>query len=354
MKNYHCQQCNQPIFFNSEVCINCSSILGFDPTSMEMLSLIDNGLVNNNGKRVLIDHYGREFLQCQNGVDYNVCNWLVPGDSQHVLCKGCQFNRTIPNLSNPANIRRWYNFEQAKKRLLFTLFKLKLPIADGHTHPDKGLIFDLIEDHRTNLYDYSGDFVHTGYLDGLITINALEADDVERAVVKQQMNETYRTLIGHLRHESGHFIWPFIQNNESLMAEFKTLFGDVSENYTQTLENYYQNGPALDWQQNFISAYASSHPSEDWAEVWGHYLFIYDATETALAYGIIPPTNKRLGIQARVLLWQKLSVVLNELNRSAGLDDAYPFVLNKTVRQKLTFIEKTIDFMRVEQDALAS
>ncbi len=349
MKSWRCHECDQAVFFHDLMCVNCSATLGFDPESMEMLSLRKKGGSDQTGRQVLVDHFGREFLQCHNGVQYGVCNWLIPVDNPHTFCKGCQLNRTIPNLDNPTNIIRWNNFEHAKKRLLFTLFRLEISISSGHSNPEKGLLFDLIEDHRTNFEDFSGSFVHTGHLDGLITINALEADDVQRAAVKQEMNETYRTLIGHLRHESGHFIWSFVKKNDQLMQEFEALFGDESIDYGSTMENYYKHGPADNWQKHYISPYASAHPAEDWAEVWGHYLFIYDAIETALSYGVIPPPQKKIGIQARILLWQKLSVVLNELNRSAGLDDAYPFVLNKTIRQKLEFVDKAVDYLRVGQ-----
>ena len=123
--------------------------------------------------------------------------------------------------------------------------------------------------------------MRTGYLGGVITINTLEADEVARTAAAEELKESYRTVLGHLRHESGHYYWSLLNPDAALLGEFRALFGDETADYGAALERYYRDGAPDDWQQEFISAYASSHPSEDWAECWGHYLHIYDALETA-------------------------------------------------------------------------
>jgi hypothetical protein len=40
------------------------------------------------------------------------------------------------------------------------------------------------------------------------------------------------------------------------------------------------------WRDNFVSAYATTHPWEDFAETFAHYLHIVDTLETANAFGI--------------------------------------------------------------------
>ena len=333
MKQFNCQ-CGQPVYFDSERCLACGLRLGFDPGSMAMLSLEPKG-----------DHWqaanGELFRLCDNTLQFNVCNWLVPEAEDHSLCEGCRFNRTIPNLSNPSNKLRWQRLEEGKKRLLYTLKQLNLPLENGWEQPESGLLFDFIEDERSN-EAYAETFVTTGYLGGVITINALEADDAARETQRLQMNETYRTVLGHLRHESGHYYWQRLVPDEDLLDQFREVFGDERQDYGAALERYYAEGPLPGWEYAHISAYASAHPAEDWAESWGHYLHIYDALETAAAHGLIATWPGETPIGERIELWRQLSITLNELNRSVGRRDAYPFVLNDVVAQKLSFVDAFI------------
>ncbi len=339
MKAFHCQ-CSQAIFFDSSYCINCNAILGFDPVELEMRAL------SPESDGVLRDPVGRLYRYCRNRLDYGVCNWLIAAGDDATLCKSCEFNRMIVNLGDPRNVRRWQRFETAKKRLFFTLMRLGLPLVNGFDDPKNGLMLDFIEDQRSSPWLYPEAFVHTGYYGGVITINALEADDAMRESVKDEMNERYRTLLGHLRHESGHYYWTLLNADPDTRARFTVVFGDESADYRAALDAHYAGGPPAGWENRYISAYASAHPSEDWAETWGHYLHIYDALETAATCGAIEQSPETIDIDTRILVWQRLSIVLNELNRSSGLADAYPFLLNAVVAEKFRFVDGIIYQLR--------
>ena len=338
MKQFYCQ-CGQAVFFDSERCLGCGSRLGFDPQSMSMLALLPQG-------KLWQAPDGSLFKLCDNTLRFDVCNWVLPQEQEHTLCQACQFNRTVPNQSIPHNKQRWQRLEEGKKRLFYTLMQLGLPLVNGWDNPDRGLLMDFIEDDRSSNV-YAETFVHTGYLGGIITINTLEADDAAREAQRLQMNETYRTVLGHMRHESGHYYWQWLDPEAGLLAEFREIFGNEQADYGQALDKYYSEGPVPDWQSSYISSYASAHPVEDWAESWGHYLHIYDALETSAAHGMIEQWPDDMDIHQRIGHWRKLSLTLNELNRSVGRRDAYPFLLNSAVEEKLTFVDEVIGRLRI-------
>ncbi len=334
MRRFWCD-CGHPLFFESTSCNNCGAQVGYDPRSGDMLPL------RGNRTSSLFQAQG-DFDWCANGQNHAVCNWLVPADQKGNLCEGCRFNRTIPWLGKEENIQRWKGFEVAKKRLLYTLTSLQLPLVDGSTDPERGLLFDFIEDQRSNPVMLES-FVSTGYLSGVITINAMEADDLAREQERVRMNESYRTLLGHLRHESGHFFQAYVLHDEALNSEFRRLFGDPDTDYQAALQRHYDLGPAEGWSNYYISSYASAHPVEDWAECWSHYLHMIDTLETAAAYRMIESPDLQRDFRSIANQWRNLSVVMNELNRSIGLADAYPFVINEWVEQKLAFVGRSIE-----------
>lgn len=343
MKLFQCR-CGQTIYFESHSCINCGALLRFDPAELRMRSL------DISASGALVDASGESFVGCENGRLYGNCNWLRPAADENPLCFGCQFNRTIPALTSPESVRRWSRLETSKKRLFYTLLSLRLPLVSGHKDPDNGLLLDFVEDSRTDPYRYPEAFLHTGFLGGVVTINVLEADDVAREAVKAEMNESYRTVLGHLRHESGHYYWSLFAPDDDDVRRFEELFGYIGEDYGASLERYYTNGPAPDWPTRCISAYASAHPVEDWAESWGHYLHIFDVLETAAAHGVTDTPPFDGDIRSRIATWRSLSITLNELNRSIGLGDAYPFVVNGLVEEKLVYVDSVIARLRLAAD----
>jgi len=66
----------------------------------------------------------------------------------------------------------------------------------------------------------------------------------------------------------------------------RELFGDETTDYGAALGSYYREGPKPDWNRHYVTAYASSHPHEDWAETFAHYIHIVDTLDSARAYGI--------------------------------------------------------------------
>ena len=335
MKLFRCE-CGQRVFFENTSCIHCGRTLGFDVARQTMVSLsfTDTGSADSSGNL---------YRQCRNQTDYQVCNWLIPVADSSPLCAACRLNGTIPNLANPGNLERWQRLEQAKRRLLYGLVTLGLPIPTGE------LVFHFKEDQRSNPW-VAEPHVLTGHAFGHITINVAEADPVMREASRVDFNEPYRTLLGHFRHESGHFYWGKLVKSYGALAAFRQLFDDERADYAAALTHYRDHGPVRNWHESFISAYASSHPHEDWAETWAHYLHIMDTLETAAESGVIPalPGDDWLA------QWLELSVVLNELNRSMGVRDAYPFTLTETVVAKLEFTRQRVADWRRNSPATAA
>jgi hypothetical protein len=329
VKRFYCN-CGGEIFFENHQCLNCQTAVGFDPERMQMVTL---------------DH-AEHLAYCANEPQFGACNWVRSQSSDNPLCTACQFNRTIPNLGLDDNLKYWTLLEQAKKRLFFTLMQLGLPLHSGWEKPGSGLLFDFLDDARSKPEHFEDSFVTSGFSHGVVTLNLLEADDIARAAMQAEMREPYRTLLGHFRHESGHYYWSLLVANAQRLSDFKCLFGDPDADYANALETYYQNGPAPRWSETHISAYATAHPLEDWAETWGHYLHIFDALETAQAHNLIPSMTEDVTIADRVSAWQQVSVMLNELNRSVGRTDAYPFSIGPLVVEKLQLVDRVIEDLR--------
>ena len=278
-------------------------------------------------------------LLCKNAADYDVCNWLA-GLPENPYCASCELNETIPNLMEPTRRSWWQSLEQAKRRLVYALIRLKLPIV-GKDRDPHGLAFQFIEDQRTNP-EVLEEHVATGHLNGLITINIAEADLVNRAITRQNTGELYRTLLGHFRHESGHYYFNKLVSNNQVLSQFRELFGDETVDYAAALDRYYAETSKLPADPDMISHYAQSHPLEDWAEVWAHYLHMIDTLETAKDYGLHQGSIRFDNFDETLLKWSELTVLLNSLNRSMGLEDAYPFVLSGMALTKLRFVHDLI------------
>ncbi|HSG63754.1 MAG TPA: putative zinc-binding metallopeptidase, partial [Gammaproteobacteria bacterium] len=328
-------------------CINCGRRLAFlpDRRTMSALEAAGEGLW-----RAPLAGMTALYRPCANGTQGDVCNWMVPQPDENPWCRSCRLNQIIPNLDDAQNRLYWKRIEVAKRRLVYSLLRLGLPIVDRHQDPQLGLAFNFLADQPD-----SGEFsdsigpswrVMTGHADGLITINVAEADDVERERMRTRMNENYRTLLGHFRHEIAHYYWPRLVRDTGRLDAFRALFGDETEDYASALERYYSQGAPPDWQTRYVSAYASSHPWEDWAESFAHYLHMTDTLEAAADAGVLPgmPTLAALprDIEALTQRWREFAIVLNALNRCMGLPDAYPFVLSGRADEKIAFVHQAI------------
>ena len=289
---------------------------------------------------------------CANYADQGVCNWSIPASAQETLCRSCSLTHIIPDLSIAGSLEAWTKLETAKRRLVYALLSLELPLRPRSQDPQHGLEFRFMSDSVSVNGDRSR--VLTGHDDGLITINIAEADDVYRETQRQHQNEPYRTLLGHFRHEIGHYYWDLLIANSEQLDGFRERFGDERADYQQALKQHYEQGTPANWADHFISAYSSMHPWEDWAESWAHVMHMVDALETAYSLGLsvrparsdepslaIPdkPVLARVGDFDQLLKeWSSLTYVLNNLTRGLGLADAYPFVISAPVIEKLRFV----------------
>ena len=345
-------RCGQSLFFRNSQCLACLAALGYQPEQSRLTSLQPG---EQAGTWTLdADPQAGLFRRCANLDTAAACNWLLPENGHDTLCVACSLNRTIPDLSIPENPERWRKVETAKRRLVAQLITFGLPVIPKTVDENIGLAFDFIG------VDPDGTPPTTGHASGLITLDIKEADDAHREYVRQQMREPYRTLLGHFRHEVGHYYWDRLVANSHWLEAFRELFGDERASYADALEQHYQQGAPLDWQTRYVSAYATMHPWEDWAETWAHYLHMMDAVDTALGFGMsaremdfdyqpFPPEtlydSRHAGGAAFlsfVNAWIELAGMLNELSRSMGQPDFYPFVVPAAVITKLHFIHLVI------------
>jgi hypothetical protein len=339
MRTFACQNCGQLVFFENSNCLNCEAKLGFEPEENEVVTLLD---VGDDAQLDRFDGEPGSFFRCANAGLVR-CNWLVQNEGY--LCASCALTRTRPNDSDRAGLERLAAAEAAKRRLLFELRELNLPIGDK-------LTFDLLSSDSQP--------VTTGHADGVITLDLAESDDARREQRRLQMGEPYRTLLGHMRHEIGHYYFPILADTDEKVARARELFGDETADYSAALERHYAEGPPADWSASHVSAYATMHPSEDWAETFAHYLHIRDTLQTAAEYRIQvggpdavarvkPTTDLRSAPRegdlpfAEILSeWIPLTYALNALNRSMGREDLYPFVLRGPVVDKLTLVDELV------------
>ncbi|MCP8898910.1 zinc-binding metallopeptidase family protein [Gilvimarinus xylanilyticus] len=334
MKDFYCQ-CGARVFFRNTQCLQCSRALGFAPLTMSMQSFDMQG-----DSPVLWASNGKAYHYCKNYYDYNACNWVVPVDDTDPYCLSCRLNKTVPNLAHGDNVHQWGKLEAAKRHLIYSLLSLGLKLTPAN---DRGvrLEFAFLEDARSNPA-VAESFISTGHSKGLITINLAEADDAYREKVRQQLGEYYRTILGHFRHEIGHYYYELLVADSPWLNEFKRLFGDPSRDYQAALKNHYNATDNTQWTDHFISHYAQSHPLEDWAETWAHYLHIVDTLETAESFGVLKRGIDFSSVDSLLQHWLELSVSLNALNRSMGLGDAYPFVITPGVSEKLSLVHRIV------------
>lgn len=355
MKLFYCD-CpkKNPLFFDSVVCNVCGRLVGYCPDESLVQAFdpaAEEGLwINTQSQQV--------WRQCQNYSQHQVCNWMVSAEDPNVFCRACRLNDVIPDLSQPINVEYWRKIEQAKRHALYTVLILQLPLSSKHDDPETGLLFRFMTDSEpiSEFTEPLDGFapVFTGHDDGEITINLAEADDVARTRTRIKLGEAYRTLLGHFRHEIGHYYWfRLIENEPERLNQFRELFGDESVDYAEALQRHYDEGAPANWPDNYISPYASMHPWEDWAECWAHYMHMLDTLETAQAFQLhlgspipsvsLPPADReKNNIATLIKDWMRLAVGINALNRSMGMPDPYPFILNTAVQKKLQWIHSVI------------
>lgn len=355
MKIFTCDCCGHPVFFENIVCLQCGSSLAFLPDQLTMAAVeqADVGIANMVQRKANVADEASIYRMCLNQSRYQACNFTVLPSDLDALCVSCRQTVTVPDLSILANHRRWVLIEIAKRRLFFSLARLGLAATHGVTAQSEGPRYEFLADMPGH------PSVMTGHNEGVITLNILEADDDERARRRLMLGEPYRTLLGHLRHESGHFYWDVLIRATGQVDAFRTVFGDESIDYGQALQAHYASDHRnSNWQHEFVSSYATAHPWEDWAETWAHYLHMVDLLETAAAFhtsvtipggssipavGVVNPFETKVtDFDQLVLQWIPVTLMLNSLNRSLGQNDAYPFALSTGALRKLRFVHATI------------
>ena len=373
---YVCQ-CGRPVYLGNSQCLACGTPLGYVIERLGVVSLAP-AAGSDDAYTVFDQPGGQTYRRCANFLTAAGCNWMVPAPPigaaaeahSHGLAEGfclaCSTTRTIPDLSVPGNDELWRKLERAKRRLLSQLLALGLPVRTRFVDPAHGMTFDF-------LGSVPGQApVMTGHHNGVVTLNAEEAEDAVRERIRAEMREPYRTLLGHFRHEIGHFYWNVLVQDTPWLEGFRQLFGDETQDYAAALRHHYDNGPPADWALRCVTSYASTHPWEDWAETWAHYLHMADTADTALSFGI-NATNVELtsDLFGPADLWQpehpdagrfldflngwvRLTGVLNELSRSMGQPDFYPFVLPRAAVGKLQFIHEVITAQREDTAAAAA
>jgi len=352
---YSCA-CGRPVFFRNSECLACRRALGYDAHRGALLALDP---VRGGGWRQagVPPRRAARYVRCANLTSAAGCNWLLPAaESQagHSLCLCCRLTRTVPDLSQPDAATWWCRIELAKRRLVSSLVGLKLPVVPKAADTDEGLCFDLL------MPAADGTPVITGHANGVITLDASEADDARREQRRGELGEPYRTLLGHLRHETGHYYWQRLVEHTAWLEPCRALFGDEREDYAAALQRHYAQGAPADWGQRFVSAYASAHPWEDWAETWAHYLHLVDTLDTARSFGLdgerVELSYERFseallhdsgdpdagGFLHLINSWMELTGVLNELSRSMGVHDFYPFVLSGLAVRKLHLVHRIV------------
>jgi hypothetical protein len=337
MRDFTCPNCGQHLAFENSVCLSCGRPLGFSPDEMALLVIAPE---EDSGHAGFVD--AAKYELCAN-MHLAECNWLVEKAPVQKLCTSCRLTRTRPPDDDTKALAAFAVAERAKRRLLAELMELKLPIVGRDEDPDLGLAFDLLSSEQEKVF--------TGHADGVITLDLAEGDDVHREQLRIAMDEPYRTLLGHFRHEIGHYYYyRLVDPSPDYKSRFRELFGDPDADYQAALDRHYDEGAPQAWEDDYVSSYATMHPAEDWAETFAHYLHIRDALDTSAAFGFAPAGatfDRRVlgpsGFDTIIEMWLPLSWGLNMINRSIGKQDLYPFVLPPAVLDKMRFVHTVID-----------
>jgi hypothetical protein len=348
MKLFTCQACGNILYFDNRTCGRCGHRLAYLPEQTTLSALEPAGDLWSP-----LATPGQQRFLCSNAAT-DACNWLVSPGTNDALCVACRHNGVIPDLTDLSRLAAWQQIELAKHRLFYSLLRWKLPLATVNEDPSHGLSFEFLADPPANVEPK----ILTGHDEGKITIALNEAQDAERERRRVAMGEPYRTLLGHFRHEVGHHYWDILVRNRNKLEACRAVFGDDSLAYGEALKRHYGQGPPPDWQERFVSQYATTHPWEDFAETWAHYLHIVDTLEMVGASGMsVRPIVDKVGDHSATVnfdpyfansikqildSWLPFVFAINSVSRAMGVHDLYPFVIAPPVVKKLVFVHDLI------------
>lgn len=334
MRRFACDRCGQPVPFEALECVTCGSELGYVSERHAV------GLIIATDDPALYEVPGDDgrWWRCMNAAWG--CNWMLRAVAGDVWCRSCRLTRGRPDEARPQSIDAWMAAEAAKRRLVHQLDSLGLPIEPRTSSTPDGLVFDFV-----HLPDEGA---VTGHLDGVITLDLAEVDDLHRHRVRRELDEQFRTIIGHLRHEIGHHYWNRLVGESNHLAELRSLFGDDRADYGKAIAAHYATSTGRWDTDRYITAYAAVHPLEDWAETFAHYLHIVDATDTAVAHGLLQPSGPAsfdvvaLDFVEILARWEPVRIGINEVAISLGRPAVYPFAPSGLVAEKLSFVHRRV------------
>ena len=294
-----------------------------------------DNLATADGTPVAYDPQARAFIPmppfCANR-DIIGCNWIAPEPGG--FCRSCAMTGLAPDTTITNAIPHWAQTEAAKRWVIDNLGRWHwFRPEDPGTRPT----FHMLAEGPTP--------VQMGHIDGVVTISVAEADAVLSTTRREALQEPYRTMIGHMRHEIAHMLWWRLSLRADFLEAFRAMFGDERADYQAALQRHYTDGPPADWRQRFLTTYASAHAHEDWAETAAHLLHltdICDSVAAGLGAAALPdpgwdayaePDTARL-----IAVAMPIVAGLNHVNRGMGLSDIYPFLLSPEAQRKLAFV----------------
>jgi len=299
------------VFFDSLQCVRCLTELAVTFDDDGRLSVVDVATVR----------------PCANRSTW-ACNWTVASDIDGAgWCQSC----VIVDAGGWVDDVRMVPFQAAQRRALFQLTALGIPWG-----PDSGLKL-------TFRSSSAGDAAMIGHRGGEITLDLDEADPAQQEEARARLGELYRTPLGHLRHELGHFVWQqVVAPDPARLEEFRAAFGDETVDYAAALDDHYGRVDDGGWRDEFVSFYASAHPWEDFAESWAHLMHVHDVVETGAEWGVGPFPADPHDADAWLSAVVDVTIAANELSRAMGVRDPYPFTLSPRVRAKIEFCWRLI------------
>lgn len=340
MRAFTCPNCRNYIEFEDLTCRTCEAELGFHHPSSTF------HVVSREGTEI----DGERWFACSNRAW--ACNWLAAEDSGAGTCLASRLIRKRPDADDTLALEKLATTSGKLRMMVYQLLELGLPILPWDTY-EKGLGFDLLSSKSR------GENITIGHADGIITIDLVESLDDYRERLRIRLGEPYRTMLGHFRHEVGHYYeMVLFDAMPDRIDRVRELFGDERVSYSDAIDRHYRYGAPENWRESFISEYATMHPWEDFAECFAHYLHITDTLDTAAWSGMVlqartqghTPTidttiarvTEEIDFDEILEDWLWVSTLLNRINRSMGKDDLYPFHINAVVGDKLGFIHDTV------------